>query len=476
MSDVSPAASARLEHPLPAKRSAARFWIGVVLVAIVIFVLLPIVAIYGWRAAAMAQVDAKLAEIRARGEPTTMEELTAFHCGGVVEDKATRAWLAAINKVHDAAVQPEELPIPIVGTAETSLPAQGEPWPERAQVEEFLKGQEDVLTAVELALGTPGEVRFPIQFAGFDTPLRHLQPLQICQRLLATEALVAIQKGDGPTAARRIEQMYRLAHVASGEPMLVSFVHRMWLGVLAMQITVEAATAGVLTDEQLAEMQAKLREIDHDAALYRALCGERATAIFEHGRAATGQFNALVLGGYEYPRRLCHPWDLFKSLEICDALLAAAKVQGPARGAALRAYENHFDNWMAEPSAVDQVRYTISLLIAPTGSIVWRAEQADAACDLTDVILGLARFRARHQRLPQTLGELTPEFLPAVPTDVYDGQPIRYRLDADAAVVWCVGRNLLDDGGMELPDEEGNPDLVMRLRLSSPAAEATAQP
>jgi hypothetical protein len=64
----------------------------------------------------------------------------------------------------------------------------------------------------------------------------------------------------------------------------------------------------------------------------------------------------------------------------------------------------------------------------------------------TRALVALKAFKAATGRLPQTLDELMPAYLPAVPLDDFDGQPIRY--SPQKGIVYSVGENLKDDGGM----------------------------
>src|SRR5262249_13248745 len=57
------------------------------------------------------------------------------------------------------------------------------------------------------------------------------------------------------------------------------------------------------------------------------------------------------------------------------------------------------------------------------------------------------RYGLQHGRCPETLDALVPELLRAVPTDPYDGKPLRYRHDAEGVVVYTVGPDGKDDGG-----------------------------
>ena len=69
------------------------------------------------------------------------------------------------------------------------------------------------------------------------------------------------------------------------------------------------------------------------------------------------------------------------------------------------------------------------------------------------------------------------DILPTVPTTRTPGSPLLYRVTDDGAVVYAVGKDLTDDGGIDL-DPKGDPGTDIGFRLfdpqipaSSPAAE-----
>jgi hypothetical protein len=62
----------------------------------------------------------------------------------------------------------------------------------------------------------------------------------------------------------------------------------------------------------------------------------------------------------------------------------------------------------------------------------------------------IERFRlANADRLPDRLDELVPDFLPAVLEDPMDGKPLKYRRLDKGYVVYSVGDDDQDDGGVE---------------------------
>jgi hypothetical protein len=63
--------------------------------------------------------------------------------------------------------------------------------------------------------------------------------------------------------------------------------------------------------------------------------------------------------------------------------------------------------------------------------------------------LALRWFEIDHDRKPETLAELVPDYLPAVPIDPFSGNgtQIRYAPDARRPCVYSIGANGADDGG-----------------------------
>lgn len=63
-------------------------------------------------------------------------------------------------------------------------------------------------------------------------------------------------------------------------------------------------------------------------------------------------------------------------------------------------------------------------------------------------------FYIKHGRYPARLQELVPAYLPALPTDPMDGEPLRYKLANDgSAVIYSIYFDLEDDDGVTDPDD-----------------------
>ena len=76
----------------------------------------------------------------------------------------------------------------------------------------------------------------------------------------------------------------------------------------------------------------------------------------------------------------------------------------------------------------------------------------------TRVAIAIERYRLAHANaLPGSLAGLMPAYLPEVPLDLFDGQPLRFRKLPKGYVVYSIGRDLTDDGGKE-PPADPKPD------------------
>lgn len=65
----------------------------------------------------------------------------------------------------------------------------------------------------------------------------------------------------------------------------------------------------------------------------------------------------------------------------------------------------------------------------------------------TQLLLALKAYELQTGNLPESLEELVPDYLAAIPVDDYDGRPMRYSLDK--RIVYSVGEDLKDSGGSE---------------------------
>ena len=71
--------------------------------------------------------------------------------------------------------------------------------------------------------------------------------------------------------------------------------------------------------------------------------------------------------------------------------------------------------------------------------------------DLCRIACALARFRSRHGAYPESLGELVPGLLPALPPDRIDGQSLRYLRTDEGLIVSRHSSDVKDEVVWRVP-------------------------
>ena len=119
----------------------------------------------------------------------------------------------------------------------------------------------------------------------------------------------------------------------------------------------------------------------------------------------------------------------------------------------------------------DQIRFPSFDGVGGLSRTVNKAMQAETHRSLCLTAIALKRYSLRHGKLPENLNALVPEFLSTVLVDYMDGQPIKYRLNADGSfTLYSVGEDGKDDGGdMTLLQGTKSRDLWKRRDYVWPA-------
>lgn len=100
-------------------------------------------------------------------------------------------------------------------------------------------------------------------------------------------------------------------------------------------------------------------------------------------------------------------------------------------------------------SFLTNIRYVlISILLPSLDRASLTTERALTMRDASQVGIALELYRRRNGSYPASLNELAPRLLPSVPLDPADGKPMKYKLVDGKPLIYSVGSDLDDDGGM----------------------------
>jgi hypothetical protein len=92
-----------------------------------------------------------------------------------------------------------------------------------------------------------------------------------------------------------------------------------------------------------------------------------------------------------------------------------------------------------------------------------------ATARMTQLFIALRCYQLEHGKLPDSLDDLAPEYLPAVPTDPFTGRPFGYEPTGERPRIWSVGPDQKTDPAVT----ETGDDVVVPLTLSTKEAEKT---
>jgi len=126
--------------------------------------------------------------------------------------------------------------------------------------------------------------------------------------------------------------------------------------------------------------------------------------------------------------------------------------------------EQQLDRLAELPRAADlETPLVHALFTIKAAETYWPEVLASLRCAAAG--LAVERYRQKHSRWPDRLAELVPEFLAAVPTDPFDGAPLRLARRDEGVMVYSIGRDKRDDGGSfdALRNPKQSADVGFRL-------------
>ena len=301
--------------------------------------------------------------------------------------------------------------------------------------------------------------RFPVHWEkGASTPLPHLGLIKNAAKLCALRCTAHLDLGQSAAAYEDFHDGLLLSAAITDEPAIISGLVR-----LASVIVMQNAVWAGLARQQWAEPE--LHKIaDNLAALdwFRAY-------LFSMG-SERGATNLIINQLYEKPQ------DLFAVASMGDHPLPSNSWVMPLYPSGWfdqsKVRMNHFyDELLARidpaqrrffgertiPSSPKntttlpaKIRWMPFMLIAPVmEDIEAHFVLAATMTDLARLACALERCRLARGAFPKALSELVPEFLPALPAEIVNGEPYRYRRTDDGSfVLYSVGLDLRDDGGV----------------------------
>ncbi|MEW6304594.1 MAG: hypothetical protein AB1705_14055 [Verrucomicrobiota bacterium] len=350
----------------------------------------------------------------------------------------------------------------------------------------MIETNESALSAIRSAVES-STLHFDADFgAAPNLNFVHLRSLLNASRHLSWAVLWRLRQGQYAAAWENLHAGARLCQIYSGEPWLIPQLVRYSMAAQATSATWEALQHESWNDEQLMQLQVAWQSTSflHDAA--KAFEMERALLKTSAGLARDDYFaNSLSLNGptaptessfielvdrvakltvdpkegweefcNRYPRYWVWKWwgSYGEDLRLLQTWQdAIGTFRRAAKSRELAAELRGFDKRHPKPKHDDDDdganKFSVGYARASFNGLEMVAT-AETERVMLVTALALKRFHLRRHRLPATLHELVPEFLPVIPVDWMNGQPLRYRPNPDGTfLLYSVGSDGKDGGG-----------------------------
>jgi hypothetical protein len=328
-----------------------------------------------------------------------------------------------------------------------------------------------VLEELQAASRRP-QCRFNVEYDAEDTIsilLPHYMVLQRVTRLLQVRASAELALGKPEAAFKDVNLMFSLGSATRGEPFLISGMASGTMLKRTEQILWEGLAGRQWSEAQLQDFQARLTNFAILKSLDFGLRAERAAfgnTMFRYVRSHKHALRNLVssdtdAGSLAY--LLAGPDGWFYQEQAAYHRLHDERVLtcfDPKNGRVFpqvvqenkKALEREFSG-----SAFRHHTGMSKLLLANLLQMFQRAAIGQERLDQTIIASALERYRLANGKYPASLQALLPQFAGAVPVDVCDGQPLRYRLLPDGGfALYGVGWNEKDDGGTVVMRADGS--------------------
>ncbi len=386
----------------------------------------------------------RVAAIAAAGYPVTLTELNAWYVQPESGDNAAEQILTACSYYQAPAEKADEELLWSVVHGRESEPLSEDVRTALAQhVAANVQALELLHAAAEIE-----QSRYPVDFKkGYAITLSHMgDVINKAEFLAAVELAHYVAQEDADGVVRSMRTCLGIAHSLAAEPWGLSQINRVTCLSLAFRGLEQAMTHVVFADEQLVRLDKLVATAYRPEAWARAAIGERCAAIALYENP--DMLDPSLFGPGLPPRFVGRlqktvgitDRDGIRYLELMHRYLDIRQLPRHERLAAARAID-------ADRNALSS---TFSLLHEfgwPAEAFVRRELNEMALVQTARAALAMERYRLAHGTLPKGVDGLVPAYLDAVPTDPFDGEPLRHKALDPGFVVYSIGRDGVDDGG-----------------------------
>lgn len=423
--------------------------------------LLPLIVLAGFiafRLRLKSGIQKNLDAIRAAGYPVTCVELDRWYTIPEGVENAADYLIEAFSYYQQWVGERREL-LPVVGQGD--LPLRPEPLAEETKemVAEYLGDNREALELLHKGAAVK-HCRYPVDFTkGMATVIPYLSEAREGARFLQLETVLHTENDRPELALNSIISILGLGRTFSNEPTLIAQLVRISCQAVAVQAFEYSANRAEFTDEQLVNVGRSFANAQDLSAMSRAVVGERcqgieffadpdAQAQFFQSTGSSGPPAALMV---LYRAAGLSDKDASVYLHVMEDYMKANELPLEERCDAADVAEDKLEN-------VPKIQVLLRVLSPAFSRITELDLRVIGHLRTAEGGAAIQRYRLAAGQLPDTLADLVPAYLDAVPKDPFDGGELRYKKLEKGFVVYSIGEDEKDDGGKEKPQRKERKD------------------
>jgi L-rhamnose mutarotase len=405
-----------------------------------------------WNYTATKSLRNELAKIRAAGEPLTFKELKEGLPEINEEENAGRYYAAALELQIRKAISEvfsddfyEYLRVPDDQKDKTVL----------EKVGRILEANRDVLELLDRAASMPQQDWDNGIEYGMAVLMRRLSHIRSLAKMLSMRCKYLIINGDSDGAVNSIISALKMAGSQKRQSILIVYLTRVGCVALACSDIQYVLENSRPSEAVLTKLQQVLLEHDQPQALVRVMMAERVYAnslminimpddIKQQLRKDGSMVNLqggwpVNIGGSPVMRQMAAGY-----LRDMTEFIKVMRKPWPEIYHASKKYASQDKSLFGGL----QDRSLFGCLLAPAlAKTVVQHGSCMALVRWARAAIAVHRYQRDNGKVPDTLQDLVPKYINAVPQDPFSGKEMLYKHDQNGYVIYSIGENLKDDGG-----------------------------
>jgi hypothetical protein len=282
---------------------------------------------------------------------------------------------------------------------------------------------------------------------GIEEMMPHWAVFRVMARLLDSDALVRGREGDYSEAVEDILALLGLAAIVRDEPTLMSQLNAMAIEGMsfgAAEIALPAEEISSDLARRLIEYtgRADLRGHFADSFSGEGMFGLEQFDNVREGRGSDGFFSGI------YGSVFARPWLNMDEETYLDTIQRFAEIARLPYYEALPQVLEMEQDIADLPLTRILSRPFLRMLESSFASSMQCEARNEAMIDLMRIGISVEQYRATTGKYPATLDAIASSIGGTVPVDPFTGQPYRYQPSSASFLLYSVGSNLTDDGGI----------------------------